>query len=139
MRTLSQTFVARHDRGGVKCFWDHHPEVAPSFPEFLWSPMTDYLVRAQWCVIAGANRMERLNKPQLLSHSGNAFKSILVNNPILKGLCMPSMWWPSVIKRGVNTLWPQLLKFEALGARPSEPTFRCDWCAYLTAQRKKSA
>lgn len=139
MRDLNLALVARHNYGGLKCFSDHHQDIAPLFPVLLWQPISDFLSRAQWCVIAGAKRMDHLQKPQILSHSGNAFKSLLAGNPVLKGLCMPNLWWPSVIKRGVNTLWPELLKYEALGARPQEPEFMCDWCAHQAKACKQTA
>src|SRR5690349_2321514 len=117
MNYLNHNLVARHVQGGLKCFADHHQDVARFFPDILWGPMTNHLVRAQWCVIAGANRMTHLCKPTLLSHSGNAFESLLAKYPGLKDRYLPRLWWPSVIKRGVSTLWPELLKLEAAGER----------------------
>ena len=139
MNDFNQPFIARHVHGGLKCFADHHEDVAQFFPDMLWGPITSHLVRAQWCVIAGANRMKHLYKPTLLGHSGNAFDSLLTKYPGLENRYLPRLWWPSVIKRGVNTLWPELLRFEAAGARPTDLSFRCDRCKRMAAGSKQSA
>lgn len=138
MRSLSPSLIARHVVGGLRCFAHHHREEARFFPPILWGPTTNHLVRAQWCVIAGSNRMSHLDKPTILSHSGFGFESLLAKYPDLKDRYLPRIWWPSVIKRGVNTLWPELRKFETVGARPKDASFRCDRCLALAVGSRRS-
>jgi hypothetical protein len=139
MNILTRSVVAAYMLGGLRRFKDHHPDQAATYPEVLVEPTIQYLARAAWCVLAGGNRMVHLDKVLLETHPNNAFRYIHEWNPILRGVCMRGPTWRSVTKRGVALLWPDLLKFEAIGARPSEPTFLCDWCVHLAGQSKKSA
>jgi hypothetical protein len=129
----------RYVIGGLKEFHYHHPDAAPFFPRILWGPLSKRIVGALWCVIAGAGRLETLDRSLIERHVREAFRSLLDEYPGLRGLYFPSDKWQSVAKRIVGSLWPKLLKYEEARLRPVEPAFSCEACQRRAPKVEKSA
>jgi|SRR5579862_3254632 len=129
MKRLNRRTLLRHARGGLLCFEYHHPsEATLHFPRTWWRGLIKRIVRALWCAISGHQSTRLLDKSQLKKHARTAFLAFVKDHPEATEVHFGRVWWPSVIKRIVRTLWDDLCEFYGGTPLRSNSGYKCDRC-----------